>query len=187
MPHGLKFVVDVEAQRRVVGPHHFRVVVLFVARHQQLALAFQLVDGVFGAGPAVAQGAHVEALRRGLRLQVAEELGGGADVVDGAEGEGAEAVGAGAVEGDFFVVLEDGADGAFVVVFAVLEGEVGEQVLEGLRRALGFEVVDGVGDLCHDVFASAGVGGLGVDDVGLLRAFALELILSGGGGVGWSG
>ena len=107
--------------------------------------------------------------------------------MDGAEGESAGAVGAGAVEGDFFVVFEDGADGAFVVVFAVLEREVGEQVLEGLRRAFAFEVVDRVGDLRHDVSAGAGVGGLGKDDVGLLGAFALEVGFGGGGGVGWGG
>lgn len=129
VPHGPELVVDVEAQRGVVRPDHAGVVVLFVARHEELALAFELVDGFFGAGPAVAKGADVEALCRRLGLQVAEELRGGADVVDGAEGEGADSIGAGAVEVDFLVVLEDGADGAFVVVFSVLEGEVGEQVL----------------------------------------------------------
>lgn len=104
-------------------------VVLFVARYQQLALAFEQVDGIFGAGPAVSEGADVEALRGGLGLEVAEELGGGADVVDGSEGEGADSVGAGTVEGDFLVVLEDCANGSFVVVFSVLERQVGKQVL----------------------------------------------------------
>lgn len=104
-------------------------VVLFVARYQELALTFELLDGVFGAGPAVSEGADVEALGGGLGLEVAEELGGGADVVDRSEGEGADSIGAGAVEGDFLVVLEDGADGSFVVVFSILEREVGKQVL----------------------------------------------------------
>lgn len=104
-------------------------VVLFVARDEELALAFEQVDGIFGAGPAVSEGADVKALGGGLGLEVAEELGRGADVVDRSEGEGADSVGAGAVEGDFLVVLEDCANGSFVVVFSILEREVGKQIL----------------------------------------------------------
>ena len=100
--------------------------------------------------------------------------------MDGAEGEGANSIGADAVKGYFFVILEDCADGAFVVVFSVLKREIGEQVLQGLGRAFAFEVVDCVGDLGHDVFAGTSVGWLGVDDVGLFGPFALEVIFGRG-------
>ena len=149
VPDGLELLVKGDVQARVVEPDHLGVVVLFVARDEQLVPRFHLVDGLFHVRPAFLELLDAEALRGALRLQEGEELGARADVVEGAEAVGAFAVEAAGVVVYLAVLLQDFGDGPLLLFVAVLEGEVAEQVVQGLRGALGLEILDGVGDVGH--------------------------------------
>ena len=175
VPDGLELAVELDVQARVVGPDHLRGVVLLVAHDEQLVLLFHLVDCLFHVGPAFLELLDAETLRRALGLEEGEQLDVVADVVEGAEAIGAFAVEVGGVVVDFVVLLQDLGDRLLFSFVAILEGEIAEQVVQGLRRGLLLEVLDGVGNVRHDFLPFARVCWLGVDDVGGLGSFALEI------------
>lgn len=69
-PHGLELWLDGVVQRRVVGPHVPREVVLLRAHHQDLVLALQLRQRVLAVGPAVLEvlDRHPRSIRLALQM-----------------------------------------------------------------------------------------------------------------------
>lgn len=187
LPDLTELIVKVLHEGRVVGPDHLGVVVFLVPRHQQLALLLQPVDRLLDVRPALAQLTHVHPRRGGLRLELLEQLLRGADVVRRAEAERAFPVGALGVVLDLLVDLEDAPERVEValVVGAVLEGQVRDDVGELERHALGLHVLDREEDLRHDVLARARVGRLRVDDVRIVP-FPLHFAAAGAAGCGRS-
>lgn len=162
LPDLPELVVEVLDQRRVVGPDHLRMVVLLVPRHQELPFLLELVDRLLHVRPPLPELADAHARARGLRLELFEELLRGANVVRRPEAEGALAVGAAGIVLHLVVHLQDASQGLDValVVCAVLQGEVGDDVGELERHAFRLHVLDREDDLRHDVLARAGIRGL---------------------------
>lgn len=179
IPDLLELVIEVLHQRGIICPHHLGVVIFLVPSHEQLPFLLHLVDRFLNIRPPLSKITDTHPRRGRLRLQVLQQLLGSADVVRGTKAEGTLAVGAARIEIDFLVHLENAPEGVDVprVVFAVLQGEVRDDIVELERHALGFHVFDRKKDLRHDIPSRARVGWLRIDDVDIV---ALLLNFAGG-------
>ena len=186
VPHDLELRVDAVGEARVVGPDKLGVAVLPGPHREDPVLVLELLDRVVAVRPPVLQLLHRQRRRVRLGLQVRQQRRLRVDAGDlrpelvlalgparqlllpsvlaailailalGGGGSGGARRGR---ELDARVLAHEHGELLAVLRVVELEGQVVEDVAQGLGRALGLEEVDGVRQVRQHVVAVADVGG----------------------------